>query len=36
VDIGKIERIIEIERIDEMVPARDPQRAPAREPVVPV
>jgi hypothetical protein len=36
VDIGKIERIIEIERTDEALPARDPQTAPAREPVVPV
>lgn len=31
-DIGRIERIIEIERIDEIVPVKDPQPAP---PLVP-
>jgi hypothetical protein len=28
-DIGKVERIIEIERIDESMPGWDPQVAPA-------
>jgi hypothetical protein len=36
-DVGKVKRIIEIERLDEVVPVRDPQTAPALEPeTVPV
>jgi len=37
VDIGRIERIIGIERIDEVVPVPDPQPVPPLDPdVVPV
>lgn len=36
-DIGRIERIIEIERIDEVAPVRDPQPASRLDPdAVPV
>jgi len=28
-DIGKVERVVEIERIDETVPVREPQVVPA-------
>jgi hypothetical protein len=35
VDIGKVERVIEIERIDETTPIREPHVAPARPEDVP-
>jgi hypothetical protein len=35
VDIGKLERVIEIERIDETAPVSDPQVAPAMPEGVP-
>jgi len=35
VDIGKVERVIEIERIDETAPIREPHVVPARPEEVP-
>jgi len=32
VDIGRIERIIEIKRMDEVVPVREPQPTPPLDP----